>query len=439
MRISGPEAFNLVERLFSPSGKRQADYPRSRYLYHGFINDLNGEKVDEALVSFMKAPATYTREDLVEINCHSGIMTLKIILELVINAGARIAERGEFTRRAFLNGRIDLSQAESILKIVFARSERAVRIASKNLAGALSEKIRELRQQAISALGSIEAALDFPEEIDEGLDLSGIKNSLFALQDGLEALLRGAKRGLALQEGVATAIIGRPNVGKSSLLNALLRQQRAIVHEMPGTTRDLLEGYLLLDGYSIRLIDTAGIRSSNDPVEQIGIERARRAAEEADLLLFVLDGSSQWSSEDEAIAGLIAPGQKVVLIVNKIDLEQKLGNRRLEKRFPAYQKVNISATNYLGIDNLERTVIELLDRDKLPEDENPLLVSMRHVALVKEALESIRQALGMIDQEPVEFVSMELRRSWEKLGELTGETASEDLLDHIFREFCLGK
>ncbi|HHX87150.1 MAG TPA: tRNA uridine-5-carboxymethylaminomethyl(34) synthesis GTPase MnmE, partial [Firmicutes bacterium] len=310
VRISGPDAFTIGQKIFTPARTPSKPYPKNRYLYYGYLTNEAGETLDEALVSFMKAPYTFTREDIVEINGHSGAMALRMILKEVLTAGARAAEPGEFTKRAFLNGRIDLSQAESVLKLIRARSERAVKIATANLKGILSNKVTGLKQQALATLAHLEAELDFPEEIFGEANQVERQQELGELQSGLEQLLKGADQGLMFQEGVATAIVGKPNVGKSSMLNALLGQQRAIVHEIPGTTRDILEGMLLLEGFTIRLIDTAGIHGTADPVEKIGVERSRAAAEQARLLLIVFDGSSPMTKEDEMIINLKRDEQK---------------------------------------------------------------------------------------------------------------------------------
>lgn len=440
IRISGNDAFKIAAKLFKSGRGGKPGLPKSRYLNHGYIVNDRDEVLDEVLMSFMQAPRTYTREDTVEINCHSGVFTLKMILDLVLQAGARLAEPGEFTRRAFINGRIDLSQAESILKIIRARSEQAVKNAARNLGGKLSRETRNLREKILRLLARIEATLDFPEDLATDPDLSGeIVETLSALSFSLREMIQGAERGRLYQEGVETAIVGKPNVGKSSLLNAMLRQQRAIVHEIPGTTRDLLEGYLLLKGYPLRLIDTAGIHRTRDPVEKEGIERTRTAATGASLLLIVLDGSTDWEEADEAVAGLIEPEKLVLFIVNKTDLKQKLNLRELGRRFPGIAIVETAVIKNKGIEKVEETVVALLDRELGYGGENALLVSMRHEAIIREALQHIDDALAGVDVQPLELVSMDLHSAWSKLGEITGETVSDALLDRIFSEFCLGK
>ncbi len=439
VRLSGPDAFDIVKKIFYPAHKPRGTYPKNRYLYFGYLKNSAGETLDEVLVSFMKKPHTFTREDVVEINGHGGAISLRMILKEVLLAGARVAEPGEFTKRAFLNGRIDLSQAESMLKLIRARSEKAVKIATANMKGVLSNKIAELREKALWILAHLEAELDFPEEIPGQAEQSARLSELIGLEEGLERLLQGAERGIMYQEGVATAIIGRANVGKSSLLNALLGQQRAIVHEVAGTTRDLLEGLLVLGGFTIKLIDTAGIQGTADPVEKIGVERSRAAAEQARLLLVVFDGSAPMTEQDEIIIDLKKPGQKAIYIVNKIDIGTQEEYKQLESRFPDIPLVYISALKSLGLEELETAIVDQLEKSPAAEGIEPMLVSLRHVENISDALHCIRRARAMWGRDPLEIVSFEIRSAWEKLGFITGETVSDELLDYIFKEFCIGK
>lgn len=441
VRVSGESAFNIAEKVFVPQNRPISDYPRSHYLYYGHIYSKQGALIDEVLLTFMKGPRTYTREDTVEINCHSGIFTLRMILKRVLEAGARMAQPGEFTRRAFLNGRIDLSQAESILKIIRARSDEAVKIAASNIKGGLSQKIKELRGRILDLLARIEAQLDFPEDLEDepGLERE-IKKELEQIRDLLEKMARGAERGRALQEGLISAIVGKPNAGKSSLLNALLKEQRAIVHEIPGTTRDLLEGYLTIRGYPLCLIDTAGIHGTADPVEQEGIARAKGAIAGARLLIIVLDGSTAWSEDDEAVVSLIQPGQLAVIVINKKDLAQQITVAEIANRFPDYPVIQTSAINKQGVEQLEEIIEKLLDRNLgTIAGESPVIVNLRHTGIVEEAREHIDRALQASRNQPLELVSIDLKEAWLKLGEITGETVSDELLDRIFSEFCIGK
>lgn len=439
VRLSGSEAFTIVQKIFKCSKKNSPGFPQPRYLYHGYIMD-NDLILDEVLVSFMPSPNTYTCEDIVEINCHSGVIALRAILELVLNCGARLAEPGEFTKRAFLNGRIDLSQAEAVMSIVKARSDEAARIAIRTLGGELTERIQMIRGKIVSIRAPIEASFDYPEEFDENdSKCSDICRSLGGLYNDLDELLRGVERNRAYQEGTSIAIIGRPNVGKSSLLNALLRQNRAIVHELPGTTRDMLEGFMNLGGYPLKLVDTAGIQGTEDPVEKEGIDRSRAAASMAKMLIAVIDGSVPLTKEDKQIAGLSRPDQGLVVVINKKDLDPVVTPQVVKEHFGDISIVQTAAINNDGIELLEEAVTEQLDRCFGPAAESSLLVSFRHEEIVKEALQSVGDAINAFGVQPLELISLELQKAWQALGEITGETVSEDLLDRIFSQFCLGK
>lgn len=442
VRVSGEEAFSIGRAVFIPGKRRKdADYPRSHHLYHGYIATAQGARLDEVLVAFMRAPHTYTREDVVEINCHSGIFTLRLILRRVLEAGARLARPGEFTQRAFLKGRIDLSQAESTLKMIRARSEEAVKIAAANMGGRLSQKVSEIRERMLNLWARMEAQFDFPEDLEEDAALGDeARAEMSAIREALGKMARTAEKGWAIQEGLASAIAGKPNAGKSSLLNALLREQRAIVHELPGTTRDLLEGYLTVGGYPLRLIDTAGIHGTRDPVERAGIEKTRDAVAAARLLILVLDGSVPWSGDDQAVAELIRPGQLVVVVINKIDLPAELAGEEIERHFSGHPVVRTSATGGLGLERLEQVIVNLLDSNlgAIP-GESPLVVDLRHARVVEEAREGLERALGALSAYPLELAGIDLREAWKKLGEITGETVSEELLEKIFSEFCIGK
>ncbi len=441
VRMSGKDAFSIGDSIFLPYRKHSRGYPRSHYLYYGHILTERDDPFDEVLVSFMKAPRTYTREDTVEINCHSGILTLRMILKRVLRAGARMAGPGEFTRRAFLNGRIDLSQAESILKIIRARSDEAVKKAVLNLGGHLSKEVGGIREEILSILARLEAHLDFPEDLEDEVEMDRETGKrLMAIVGHLEKMAGRADRGRAMQDGITTAIIGKPNAGKSSLLNALLKEQRAIVHEIPGTTRDLLEGFLTVCGYPLRLIDTAGIHDAVDPVEKEGILRARRAIAEARLLIIVLDGSTPWGAGDEIVASLIRPEQLAVIVINKMDLAQRIDLKEIASSLQGYPVVQTSATLNRGLDDLEDVIVALLDQNLgVDASESPAIISLRHAAIIREARALIEVALQASAYQPLELLSFDLKEAWNKLGEITGENVSGELLDRVFSEFCIGK
>ncbi len=440
VRMSGPQAYEIAMRVFECSKSCAKTFPEPRRLYHGYIRNREGQIIDEVLTVFMPAPHTYTREDIVEINCHSGIIPLRMILKITLENGARLAEPGEFTKRAFVNGRIDLSQAEAVMNIVRARSEEAVRVATRTMQGELSEKVSQIRDHIIGIRAPLEAWFDYPEE-QENVNLSAdqINPGLIKLKIEVSELLKGVERNRVYQEGISVAIIGKPNVGKSSLLNALLRQQRAIVHEMPGTTRDMLEGFMSLGGYPIRLVDTAGIQGTDDPVEKEGIELSRKAAAQARMLIMVLDGSAPWDKEDKEIAMLRNQDQGLVIVVNKKDLDKKISLKMLQEIHADAEVVETSAIKGEGIAMLESAVTRQLDNLLGKSSESPAVVSLRHEEILTEALSSIESAITAFENQPLELVSMELQNAWYKLGEITGETASDALLDKIFSEFCLGK
>ncbi len=442
VRISGPQAIAIANGLLRCTKKEENDYPRSRYLYHGFIKDQSDEIIDEVLISFMYAPNTYTREDVVEINCHGGVFATRAVLKAIMRAGARLAQPGEFTRRAFINGRIDLSKAEAVLSIINARSEKAVKTAARSLQGELYKQIETIRDRIIDTRAPLEALFDYPEEFAacqaERIEVH-IDEDIRIIMRGLERLLKGVQSNRAYRDGVTVAILGKPNVGKSSLLNALIRQQKAIVHEIPGTTRDLIEGYMNLGGYPLRILDTAGFQGTENAVEREGIARSEAASAEAELIIVVLDGSQQWSETDERIVSLREKSQGLVIVINKRDLETKIDIMQLKEKYPDAGIVRTSALKEEGIEQLENAIERILDHKMGVSDESSALVSIRHEEIVSEALMIMTQLENDIGKTPLEIVSMELNAAWVKLGEIIGDTISDDLLDRIFSEFCLGK
>jgi len=441
VRISGQSAFTIATSLFDCKEKKSSSFPLPRHLYYGHIINRRGEAIDEVLVSFMSAPNTYTREDVVEINCHSGMINLRLVLDNVIDQGARLAEPGEFTKRAFLSGRIDLLQAESIIGIIKSKSEIGAIRAADSLKGDLSQRVSEIRVSLVTARAQIEAGLDYPEEIeDQQGDLRlKVGQELNHVKSKMEEIVRGVERNNLYIEGTTMAIVGRPNVGKSSLLNNLLKQEKAITHELPGTTRDTLEGLVYIGGYPINMVDTAGIQTTEDPVEKKGIERTYRAASTAKILLIVLDGSEKIKELDKSMKNLIKPGQLIIIVINKIDLPQAIKKVEIDKLFPGLPVINISALKNQGVESLEKEIVTALDRYLGQGGENMSLSSVRQENILREALNYIQNATQMLYAEPVELISYELNCAWEKLGEAIGEVASESLLDEIFSQFCLGK
>jgi len=430
VRMSGPRALGIAREIFrSPGGGGL----RPRRVHYGFIVDPGtGEQVDEVLLTVMKAPRTYTRQDVVEINCHGGTVPLRRVLDLVLSRGARLAGPGEFTRRAFLNGRIDLSQAEAALDLIRAKSELAEKLAMEQLRGALSRRITTLREQLLGICAHIEAWIDFPEEEIEPRALHELKEGCEGALREMEDLARGFDEGRYLREGLRTAIVGRPNVGKSSLLNALLERDRAIVTEMPGTTRDVIEEQISIHGLPVRIMDTAGIREAHDMAEEEGVRRSMRAMDEADLVLGVLDASRPLGPEDMMLIEKLGE-RKAILVLNKCDLPREM------EGVPAFglKHVSISARTGAGIEALKEAV--LASSLGNASAEGVLVVNLRH----RKALEAAGRALGAgissLGAVPLEITAMELREALDRLGEIVGAVTTEEILERIFSEFCIGK
>ncbi|MCD6519430.1 MAG: tRNA uridine-5-carboxymethylaminomethyl(34) synthesis GTPase MnmE [Anaerolineae bacterium] len=435
VRLSGPEALGIARQLFRPAGRAWERGIESHRLYYGHIVDPQTNRVvDEVLLSYMRAPHTYTRQDVVEINAHGGIVPLREILALCLRMGARPAREGEFTLRAFLNGRIDLAQAEAVLDVISAKTEAALRVAIAQLSGRLSQRVRQVRSLLLKVLAYLEATIDFPEEDIPPQDISP---DLLQAAQQLEELLQESDRGLIYRQGVRTAIVGRPNVGKSSLLNVLLRAERAIVTPIPGTTRDTLEETINLQGIPFVLVDTAGIiDETEDIIERLGIERSRRSLEQADLALVVFDGSEKPSEADHQVATLVGD-RPAVVVVNKSDLPQASDYANL---LPGAPHISVSALTGEGIPKLEELLIQVVLSGQVVTSEAPLASNPRHRALFQRALEHVREALHALEEGlPLDLVSIDVTEAIDALGELTGETASEELLETIFSNFCIGK
>lgn len=439
VRMSGPEALNIAGKVFrakNPEWKQAG----SHRLYYGYIVDEYGRVVDEVLLSCMRAPHTYTREDVVEINCHGGTVPVKKILEIVIKNGARLAEPGEFTKRAFLNGRIDLAQAESVIDLIRAKTEKGLKMAAAQLTGALSQKVNELQDGILGTLAWVEANIDFPDEDIEETTAAQLIKRIENFIAETEKLLKGSEAGKIYREGVSTVIAGRPNVGKSSLLNALLREERAIVTDVPGTTRDVIEEVVNIKGIPLRIIDTAGLREAKDVVEKIGVERARNVIEKADLVLAVIDASAGITQEDQKILGLLGE-KKAIIVFNKIDAGIKIEKNSAEEITGKRPAVWISALTGEGLTELEECIAQTVLGESLgAADDEVLVARIRHKAALEKAVEHLREAHNTVRSGlPVDITSIDLRGAWEALGEITGSTVSEDVLDRIFADFCIGK
>ena len=457
IRVSGPEAFAFVHPLLRQPGGR-TDIPPSHLLTYGQIVDPATEEiVDEVLAAFMCGPRTYTREDVVEIQGHGGPLVLQRILRLVLAQGARMANPGEFTLRAFLNGRLDLAQAEAVMDLIDAQTEAGQRLAMQQLRGHISTQLQEARQSILAVVAHIEASIDFPEEEVPTPQPEELRSLITIGQRQVDALLAGSEQGRLYRQGLRTAIIGRPNVGKSSLLNALLRTERAIVTPIAGTTRDTVEEVANLRGIPLHLIDTAGITPSDDPVEQMGVQRSRSAAESADVVLLVFDGAEPLTGQDRQVSEELkimgfgggadttlqvstVRSRPVVVVINKADRERRLEIEKVHCMWPGAPFVVTSTLSGEGLPELEETVANLVLAGKTLHSESALVTSARHQEALRLAAEHLRASLVPLDRGlPLDFVSIDLRAAYDALGEITGETASDDLLDKIFSEFCIGK
>ncbi|HHJ7129646.1 TPA: tRNA uridine-5-carboxymethylaminomethyl(34) synthesis GTPase MnmE [Streptococcus pyogenes] len=434
VRLSGTDALAIAQSVFK--GKNLEQVASHTINYGHIIDPKTGTIIDEVMVSVMLAPKTFTRENVVEINTHGGIAVTNEILQLLIRQGARMAEPGEFTKRAFLNGRVDLTQAEAVMDIIRAKTDKAMTIAVKQLDGSLSQLINNTRQEILNTLAQVEVNIDYPEYDDvEEMTTALLREKTQEFQSLLENLLRTAKRGKILREGLSTAIIGRPNVGKSSLLNNLLREDKAIVTDIAGTTRDVIEEYVNIKGVPLKLVDTAGIRETDDLVEQIGVERSKKALQEADLVLLVLNASEKLTDQDRALLNLSQDSNRIILL-NKTDLEQKIELEQLPDDY-----IPISVLTNQNINLIEDRINQLFfDNAGLVEQDATYLSNARHISLIEKAVQSLEAvndglALGM----PVDLLQVDLTRTWEILGEITGDAAPDELITQLFSQFCLGK
>lgn len=437
VRMSGAGCITLADTLFLGQ-KRLAEKP-SHTLSYGKIIDSAGEIIDEVLVSIMKAPQTYTKEDIVEINCHGGPFVTRRILEALLEAGARLAEPGEFTKRSFLNGRIDLTQAEAVIDLIHSKTELSRQAAVGQLEGRLKKAVREMREEILDMTAAIEAAIDYPDYDIEAETYSSMEAGTRSLLERAEKLLENADRGKIIREGIQTVIIGKPNVGKSSLLNWLLEEDRAIVTDIPGTTRDTVEEYLNIGGIPVKIVDTAGIRETEDTAERIGVEKSRAYADTADLVIFMLDASRPLEEEDKEILSFIR-GKKAVVLLNKTDLEQRLPLAELETLIPGKQILPISVKRNEGFEQLMDTLKEMFLEGDGASCQSGLFINTRHKDALLRAKTALEHCMETIqDRMPEDFISMDLQDANLALGEITGDTSDEEIIDRIFTKFCLGK
>jgi tRNA modification GTPase len=439
VRISGSSAEAIGRKLFKPKGNQPCFV--SHHIHYGEIIDIqSGKAVDEVLIVLMKSPRTYTREDIVEIHCHGGYLVLQKVLELVLKSGARMAQPGEFTKRAFLNGRIDLTQAEAVIDMIRAKTAVSLEIANQQLRGWLYTELGRLKTGLVEDLALIEAHIDFPEEEIEPISLRKMEQGIKGMVQQLEGWVTSYEEGRIFREGISCAIIGKTNVGKSSLLNALLKEERAIVTAIPGTTRDVIEEILNICGIPVRLIDTAGLRKAKDSIEEEGVKKAKERLADADFILLMLDGSRGLDEEDREIFEEVK-GKKKVVILNKEDLPQKISIGEVKNRFLDDPIVSISALKGKGIDDLKRTIYtSLIQRDVRTSPEDLIVANIRHKNALVQIRDNLSNAInGMGEGMAFEFIAFEIRSALEALGELVGETTSEEILNRIFNQFCIGK
>lgn len=438
IRVSGDRALSIVSKIFRPKNGKDIKDMKTYTMRYGHIIDINNEElIDEVIISYMKGPRSFTAEDTVEINCHGGVTSTNKVLETVIKAGARLAEPGEFTKRAFLNGRIDLSQAEAVMDLITAKTELAMKSALMQSNGSLSQRINKLNEYLLNVLALIEYAVDFTED-DEEIDPTipvRVKESLEKAHKDIEKLLKSADEGKIIRDGLSLAIVGKPNVGKSSLLNVLLKEKRAIVTDIAGTTRDVIEEYINLDGIPVKIIDTAGIRETEDIVEKIGVEKSREKIDEADLVLLVLDSSRELDKEDNEIIEAIK-NKKSIVLLNKIDLDNKIDNSILSN---FENIIKISAKEDIGIDGLKNEIKNLFFSGKI-DSESLIISNSRHKQALIRAGENCNEALIRLNNnEYLDLISIFVTAALKALGEITGSELEEDLVNKIFKEFCCGK
>lgn len=440
VRISGRDAITIGSNIFKGKKHTKAEEWENKKLTYGHIVDPeDNEMIDEVLIAFMQEPTTYTRENMVEIYCHGGIISVKRILELALENGARLAEPGEFTKRAFLNGRLDLSQAEAVIDVIKAKTDESFKVSLKQLEGSISNKVKEIRENLLEMIAHVEVSIDFPEDDIEEVTYEELQEKAKKVQDKIEKLLETADRGKILRDGLNTLILGKPNVGKSSLLNAMLRENRAIVTDIPGTTRDIIEEYVNIDGIPLKIIDTAGIRETTDLVEKMGVDRAKEKVDQADLIIAIFDASEKITKEDHHISDMIKDKRSIILS-NKSDLPNQYGEEELKKLFPDNEIVTTSITNGLGIDVLEQKIRDLFYGGQLEIESQTVITNMRHKDQLLKASKNIKNVFdGIISNVPLDCIEVDMKSCWENLGEISGDTIGEDILDRIFSEFCIGK
>jgi tRNA modification GTPase len=437
VRISGDKAKDVVDKIFQAKNGKSIKDMKSYTMKYGYIIDENNNHIDEVIVSFMKGPRSFTAEDTIEINCHGGVVATNKVLEQVIKQGVRLAEPGEFTKRAFLNGRIDLSQAEAVIDIINAKTDLSMKSALMQSEGAISKEIQELRGKLLSTIAHIEATVDYPEDDLEEVTAEMAIKDLEIIKKEIKEFIETAEEGKILREGLSTVIVGKPNVGKSSLLNALTKENRAIVTDIPGTTRDVIEEYINISGIPIKIIDTAGIRETDDVVEKIGVERSRAKINDADLIILILDSSNDLSEEDKEIINHIS-NKKYMILLNKSDLNSKITQGNLEN-INCKNIYSISAKTGEGIDKVRTAIKDMFFKGEISTN-NIIITNTRHKEALLRAYECVESAIDTLNHTfAIDLASIDIRNAWTSLGEITGDSLEENIIDKIFKDFCLGK
>ncbi|MBF7096079.1 tRNA uridine-5-carboxymethylaminomethyl(34) synthesis GTPase MnmE [Alkalibacter mobilis] len=438
VRMSGENSVEITKEIFKTKTKKDFDDYDNRSIIYGHIIDGSGEVIDEVLVSKMLGPNTYTKEDVIEINCHGGMISVRKILELIVEKGARIAEPGEFTKRAFLNGRLDLSQAEAVIDVINAKTEKSLQMSVKQLEGSLSYKVKTIRNQLIEILAYIEAGIDYPEYDIEEMSYEIIREKTNLIKESIDKMILSSESGKIIREGIKTAIVGKPNVGKSSLLNMLLGEERAIVTEIEGTTRDTIEEYISIKGIPLKIIDTAGIRETENIIEKIGITKTKEILAQSDFAILLLDGQRPLDAEDEMLLEL-AKDKKGIVAINKVEKNVIISKKEVEEK-SHMEVVEISVIEELGIDNLRNKIYENITKSQIDSESYDMVSNIRHINLLKEASKSLEEGLeGIKANIPVEMLSVDIKNAWDKMGRITGETVADDIVDEIFSKFCIGK
>ena len=440
VRLTGEESLFILTKIFSPQRGRKVEQEDDRRMVYGKVEDpITGEWIDEALAVYMMAPHTYTREDVVEIQCHGGVVAVKKILGLCLRNGAELAGPGEFTKRAFLNGRFDLSQAEAVMNLISAKTNASYQNSLKQLSGQLSEVVSGIRQHLLEVLANITVAIDFPENEAEAITIQRMRGILESAETEVSRLLETAETGRILRDGVKTVILGKPNVGKSSLMNALLRENRAIVTEIPGTTRDVLEEYVNLHGVPLRLVDTAGIRETQDQVERIGVDRAVDWVQRADLLVAVFDKSRELEEEDHRVLSLLVD-RKAIIVLNKSDLTEIISREMMEAEVPNATIIETSMATQHGLETFENAIKDLFFHGGVDLQHETVISNVRHQHLLEKTASHIQEAISAIEMGmPIDCFEVDVKDAWQALGEISGDTVTEDVLDQVFQEFCIGK